>query len=166
MFNFSLCSAGCFSSQPTVFFSHNKSALATSQPTSNNFLSQQTSTSLQQQPAEQSLCHKPLLLFFVRGKRIFFLKRKFHLCLVYITNNNGHVWFPVLECTRKLWPLIIVLNKVSLQNQLQNPALGTLKNLMRPLTAWLEDSYCSITFIANHRLITVIRFITKNYTHP
>ena len=36
---------------------------------------------------------------------------------------------------------------------------------MRPLTAWLEDGYCSIT-IVNHPLITVIRFVAKNYAHP
>ena len=58
----------------------------------------------------------------------------------------------------------MVSNKVSLQNQLQNPALVTLKNLMRPLTARLEDGYCSTT-IANYRLITVIRFVAKSYTH-
>ena len=51
-----------------------------------------------------------------------------------------------------------MLNKASLQNQLQNPALVTLKNLMRSLTVQLEDGYCSIT-IANYRLITVIRFV-------
>jgi len=34
---------------------------------------------------------------------------------------RGPVWFPVLGSTRKLWPLIMVLNKASLQNQLQNP---------------------------------------------
>ena len=39
------------------------------------------------------------------------------------------------------------------------------KALMNLLTAWLEDGYCSI-IVANHQLITVIRFITKNYTHP
>ena len=59
----------------------------------------------------------------------------------------------------------MVSNKVSLQNQLQNSALVTLNNLMRPLTARLEDDYCSIT-VVNHRLITVIRFVAKNYTHP
>ena len=32
----------------------------------------------------------------------------------------GPVWFLVLESIRKFWPLITVLNKVSLQNQLQN----------------------------------------------
>ena len=37
-------------------------------------------------------------------------------------------------------------------------------NLMRPLTAWLENDYCSIT-VANHRLIIVIRFVAKNYIH-
>ena len=57
----------------------------------------------------------------------------------------------------------MVSNKVSLQNQLQNPALVTLNNLMRPLTARLEDDYYSIT-VANHRLINVIRFVAKNYT--
>ena len=40
-----------------------------------------------------------------------------------------------------------------------------MKNLMRSLTAWLEDDYCSIT-VVNHRLITVIRFVAKNYIHP
>jgi len=59
----------------------------------------------------------------------------------------------------------MVSNKVNLQNQFQNPALVTLNNLMRPLTARLEDGYCRIT-VANHRLITVIRFVAKSYTHP
>ena len=36
---------------------------------------------------------------------------------------------------------------------------------MRPLTARLEDGYCSIT-VANHRLITIIRLVVKSYTHP
>ena len=64
-----------------------------------------------------------------------------------------------------LWPLIIVPNKASLQNQLQNPALATLKNLTRLLAAQLEEGYCSIT-VANHRLIIVIRFVAKSYTIP
>jgi len=37
-------------------------------------------------------------------------------------------------------------------------------NLTRPLTAWLENDYCSIT-VANHQLISASRFITKSYTH-
>ena len=37
-------------------------------------------------------------------------------------------------------------------------------NLMRSLTARLEDSYCSI-IVANHELITVIRFVAKSYIH-
>ena len=74
------------------------------------------------------------------------------------------VWFSTLVSTRKLWPLIMILNIASLQNQLQNPTLGTLKNLMRSLTAWLENDYCSIT-VANHWLITIIRFVAKSYTH-
>jgi len=36
---------------------------------------------------------------------------------------------------------------------------------MRSLTAWLDDGYCSIT-VANHQLITVIRFIERSYIHP
>ena len=56
------------------------------------------------------------------------------------------------------------VNKASLQNQLQNPALVTQKNLMKPLTARLEDDYCSVS-VANHQLIIVIRFIAKSYTH-
>ena len=59
----------------------------------------------------------------------------------------------------------MVSNKASLQNQLQNPALVILKNLMSPLTARLEDGYCSIT-VANYRLITVNKFVAKSYTHP
>ena len=38
-------------------------------------------------------------------------------------------------------------------------------NLMRSLTVWLEDGYCNIT-VANHVLITIIRFVAKSYTHP
>ena len=59
----------------------------------------------------------------------------------------------------------MVSNKISLQNQFQNPALVTLKNLMRHLTLRLEDGYCNIT-VANYQLITVIRFVAKSYTHP
>jgi len=29
----------------------------------------------------------------------------------------------------------------------------------------IREGYCSIT-VANHRLITVVRFVAKNYTHP
>ena len=35
---------------------------------------------------------------------------------------------------------------------------------MRPLTARLEDGYCSIT-VANRLLMTVIIFVVKSYTH-
>ena len=41
---------------------------------------------------------------------------------------------------------------------------GTLKILIKFLAVWFEDSYCSIT-VANHRLITIIRFVAKNYIH-
>ena len=47
----------------------------------------------------------------------------------------------------------------------RTPALEILKNLMRSLTAWFEDGYCSIT-VANHPLIIVIRFVAKNYIRP
>ena len=56
-------------------------------------------------------------------------------------------------------------NKINSQNQLKNFALGILKNLMRSLTAWLKNGYCSIT-VANHWLITVIKFVAKSYIHP
>ena len=45
------------------------------------------------------------------------------------------------------------------------PCVKRETNLMRHLTAWLEDGYCSIT-VAHHQLITVIRFISKNYIRP
>jgi hypothetical protein len=59
----------------------------------------------------------------------------------------------------------MVSNKISLQNQLQNPALVTLNNLMRPFDRVIRGRYCSIT-VANHRLITVVRFVAKSCTHP
>ena len=37
-------------------------------------------------------------------------------------------------------------------------------NLMKSLIAWLEDDYYSI-IVTNHRLITIIRFVAKNYIH-
>ena len=37
-------------------------------------------------------------------------------------------------------------------------------NLIRFLTARSENSYCSIT-VANHGLITVIRFVAQSCTH-
>ena len=45
------------------------------------------------------------------------------------------------------------------------PVLLRKTNLMRSLTARLNDSYCSIT-VADYELITVIKFIAKSYTHP
>ena len=55
--------------------------------------------------------------------------------------------------------------KVFTKTNSRTPALENLTNLMRSLTAWLEDSYCSIT-VAKHWLIIFIRFVAKNYTHP
>ena len=64
---------------------------------------------------------------------------------------------------------ILTANYDIKQNQFtkltRTPAIVTLKNLISPLTARLEDSYCSIT-VANHGLITVIRFVAKSYIHP
>ena len=45
------------------------------------------------------------------------------------------------------------------------PRVNRETNLMRPLTARLEDGHCSGT-VTNHQLITVIRFVAKSYTHP
>ena len=45
------------------------------------------------------------------------------------------------------------------------PHVNRETNLMRPLTARLENSCCSIT-VVNHQLIIVIRFVAKSYTHP
>ena len=53
--------------------------------------------------------------------------------------------FLALVISKNFLPLITVSNKVSLQNKLQNPALVTIKNLTRHLTAQLEYGYCSIT---------------------
>ena len=63
------------------------------------------------------------------------------------------------------WLLITVLNKVSLQNQLQNPRASDPEESKKAFAVRLEDSYCSIT-VANHWLITVIKFVAKSYTHP
>ena len=59
---------------------------------------------------------------------------------------------------------VLALFGHSLQNQLQNPALITLKNLIRYLTTRLDNGYCRTT-VANYRLITVIRFVAKSYTN-
>ena len=40
-----------------------------------------------------------------------------------------------------------------------------LKNLIRSLTVRFKNDYCSV-IVANYRLITVIRFVVKNYDHP
>ena len=79
-------------------------------------------------------------------------------------NYIGPVWLSFHNSTMKFDHPLKVSNKSSLQNQFQNscarnpnesneatktvyktnsktPALGTLTNLMRPLTAWLEDDY-------------------------
>ena len=55
--------------------------------------------------------------------------------------------------------------KAVYKTNFRTPVLETLKNLMRSLIAWLKHGYCSIV-VANHRLITVIRFVAKSYTHP
>lgn len=56
------------------------------------------------------------------------------------------------------------IKKVSLQNYLHNLWLNRETNLIRSLTARLEDGHCSIT-VANHGLIRLVRFIASNCTH-
>ena len=56
-------------------------------------------------------------------------------------------------------------NKISLQNQLQNLRASDSEESNEAFDARLEDGYCSIT-VANHRLITVIKFVAKSYTQP
>jgi len=65
----------------------------------------------------------------------------------------------------KFWPLITVSNKVSLQNQLQNPRASDPEESNEAFDRAIRRWYCSIT-TANYRLITVIRFVVKSYTHP
>ena len=64
--------------------------------------------------------------------------------------------------------ITLTINYGVKQNQFIKPAseprASDLKNLMRHLTARLEVGYCNIN-VANHRLITVIRFVVKSYTH-
>ena len=78
-----------------------------------------------------------------------------------------HALFGMLPSARnsKFWPLITVSNKVSLQNQLQNPRASDPEESNEAFDRAIEDGYCSTT-VANHRLIIVIRFVAKSYTHP
>ena len=66
----------------------------------------------------------------------------------------GIVTILIIKCQTKL------VYKINFRT----PALVTLKNLIRSLTARLENGYCSIT-VANHELIIIIRFVAKNYTY-
>ena len=79
------------------------------------------------------------------------------------------VWLRWKKISRKLFgPLTTNLEyqmKSNYKTTSTTPRVNRETNLMRPLTAWLEDGYCSIT-VANHQLITVIIFISKSYTHP
>ena len=59
----------------------------------------------------------------------------------------------------------MVSNKVSLQNQLQNPRASDPEESNEAFDRTIRGLYCSIT-VANYRLITIIRFVVKNYTHP
>ena len=59
---------------------------------------------------------------------------------------------------------ITVSNKVSLKNQLQNPHASDPEESNEAFDRAVRGWYCSIT-VANHRLITVIRFVAKSYTH-
>ena len=56
-------------------------------------------------------------------------------------------------------------NKDNLQNQLQNTCARNPEESNEAFDRMIRGWYCSIT-VSNHRLITVIRFVAKNYTHP
>ena len=88
-------------------------------------------------------------------------------CFWFLWEFIGFLYFFTWRLQRGLQLVIVRLYKDSLQNQLQNPCARNPEksNNIRPLTARLEDSYSSIT-VANRRLITVIRFVAKSYTHP
>ena len=81
-----------------------------------------------------------------------------------VPNNNGPVWFVLVLGIVIIWPLIMVSNKTSLQNQFQNSCARSLEESNEVFDAWLENSYYSIT-VANQHLVTVIRFVLKSYTH-
>ena len=57
-----------------------------------------------------------------------------------------------------------MLNKVNLQNQLQNTCARNAEESNEAFDRVIREWYCSIT-VANHRLITVIRFVVKNYIY-
>ena len=77
----------------------------------------------------------------------------------------GLVWMLSSARNSKFWLLITVSNKASLQNQLQNSRASDFEESSETFDARLDDGYCSIT-VANHWLITVIRFVAKSYTNP
>ena len=102
----------------------------------------------------------------IRGNRPFF--PLFFFCHGFEIESLAFVWMRAM--------ILALVNSATLtanygvkQSQFTKPTseppLGTQKILMKPLTACFEDSYCSIN-VANHQLITVIRFVAKNYTHP
>ena len=74
----------------------------------------------------------------------------------------------VARSLRCCWDFILLALQKFLVLLLNLPRFSSvphLTNLTRSLTARLEDSYCNIT-VANQHLVTVIRFVSKNYTHP
>ena len=122
------------------------------------------------------LCH----LFICRFLDLWFC---FEICAIYWaykTANGWLLWNPQPDISVPIyWPVWFcsaLVNSDTLtayygvkQSQFTKPTsephASDLKNLMRPLTARLEDGYCSIT-VANHWLITIIRFVAKSYTYP
>ena len=58
----------------------------------------------------------------------------------------------------------MVSNKVSLQNQLQNPRASDPEESNEAFDRAIREWYCSIT-VANHRLITANKFVVKSYTY-
>ena len=78
---------------------------------------------------------------------------------------QGRVWLNFMKFFSPLTTNLEYQMKSNYKTTSTIPCVNRETNLMRHLTVWLEKCYCSIT-VENHQLITVIRFIAKNYTHP
>ena len=59
----------------------------------------------------------------------------------------------------------MVSNKVSLQNQFQNPRASDPEESNEAFDCAIRGWYCSIT-VVNYQLITIIRFVVKSFIHP
>ena len=77
----------------------------------------------------------------------------------------GPVWFSSTSCTRKFWSLITGIKWRQFVKLISQPCATPRDESNEAFDARLENGYCSIT-VANHGLITVIRFVAQNCTHP